>query len=124
MNFDYQKARNFLNQKKKEKKERYFKFFEKASDDFQKILNIIVKKYNPDRVYQWGSLLNKNSFRDYSDIDIAVEGVESAETFFNMYKDIESVTDFPVDLVHFEKIEQEFRDIIKMKGKIVYERKI
>jgi len=120
--FNYQKARKFLENKFDEKKKANEKLFSQAKNDFHSILDLIVSKYNPARIYQWGSLLNQNAFKDYSDIDIAVEGILSAETFFNLYKDIEPLTDFPLDIVQIEKIAPEFRNTIKRKGKIVYER--
>ena len=82
---------------------------------------MIVDRYSPNRIYQWGSLLDRRLFRDYSDIDIAVEGIDDAETFFQMFGDAEKLTDFPLDLLDINRIEPEFAEIIKRKGKIVYE---
>ena len=97
--------------------------YQQAQKDVSAILELIISKYNPVRIYQWGSLLNKDSFSAISDIDIALEGIIDPETFFRLYKDVESMTDFPLDIVQLEKIEPEFKEIIKLKGEMVYERK-
>ena len=83
---------------------------------------MIVRDYSPKRIYQWGSLLNKKNFREYSDIDIAVDGVDTPEEFFEMYGKAEKLTDFSLDLIDINKIEPTFAEIIKMKGKAVYEK--
>ena len=119
--FDYQKARSVLNEREKMETKRNAELEEKASEDFDVILQVVLK-YNPERIYQWGSLLESGKFNEISDIDIAVEGIDNVENFFKMHKEIEQLTDFTVDLVQFEKIEPEFRKIIKLKGKLIYEK--
>jgi len=49
-----------------------------AVADSGAIVDMIVRKYQPVRVYQWGSVLRPGGFRDYSDIGIAVEGIADA----------------------------------------------
>lgn len=94
----------------------------RAKRDLDKILKIIIEKYKPEKIYLWGSILTPNNFRDYSDIDIALVGILSAKRFFELYGEIMFLSDFSIDIVQLEKIEPEFRDIILMKGKIVYEK--
>ncbi|MBN1348859.1 nucleotidyltransferase domain-containing protein [candidate division KSB1 bacterium] len=120
---DLKKARQFLAQKEKERKKRLDARFARAKSDFQKIIETIIEKYQPEKIYQWGSLLDRRHFSEISDIDIALEGITSAEIFFKLYGDIMSMTDFCVDIIQLEKIEPEFAELIKEKGKIVYERK-
>ncbi|NOY76039.1 MAG: nucleotidyltransferase domain-containing protein [Kiritimatiellaeota bacterium] len=119
-NFDYDKARSVLDERVEMERKRNAALAEKAKRDFDAVLNI-VRKYNPERVYQWGSLVDTENFNGNSDIDIAVEGIESAEAFFALHKEAEEATDFTLDLVQLEKIEPEFRNIIKSKGRLVYE---
>lgn len=94
---------------------------EQALRDVQAILAMIISKYVPRRIYQWGSLLRPGDFRDYSDIDIAVEGVTDAETFFRLMGDVQKMTAFPVDLVQLETIASPYAEDIRRKGKKVYE---
>jgi predicted nucleotidyltransferase len=96
--------------------------FRHAQTDFAAIVETIKNKYNPVRIWQWGSLLDERYFSDISDIDLAVEGICEPELFFALYGDAMTLTEFPLDIVQMEKIEPEFADIIRMKGRIIYER--
>ncbi len=62
-------------------------------------------------------------FRDYSDIDIAVEGIADAETFFGMLGAAQAMTEFDLDLVQIEKVAPEYAEDIRKHGKIAYERR-
>ena len=121
--FDFQKARQFLLQKEQKRKQILENRYADALNDFNVIVNHIIKNYNPLRIYQWGSLLTKDHFSEISDIDIGLEGIDSIEDMFKIYGDVLDISSFKVDIVQMEKIEPEFADIIKEKGKIVYERK-
>lgn len=57
----------------------------------------IIGNYNPTRIYQWGSLLKQRHFCGISDIDIAVEGIGSAERYFRMIGESAELTDFLLD---------------------------
>jgi len=94
----------------------------RAQEDAENIVAMIVDKYEPLKIYQWGSVLNADHFQEGSDIDIALEGVCEAEKFFSLLGDAMKMTDFPLDIVQMEKIMPEFADVIRMKGRIVYER--
>ena len=91
--------------------------------DTRAIVRMIVEEYELVRIYQWGSVLRPGEFREYSDIDIAVEGVTDARAFFRMLGDAQAMTRFPVDLVQIEKIEPEYAEEIRQHGEIVYERR-
>ena len=95
---------------------------DRALRDAAAIVRMIVRKYRPLRVYQWGSLIGPGFFADYSDIDIAVEGVTDAQLFFAMLGDAQSMTKFPLDIVQMEKIAAEYADDIRRHGRLVYER--
>ena len=62
--------------------------------------------------FVWGSLLDSESFDEHSDIDIAVEGVATAEDFFALYGEAIKMPEFSLDLVQFEKIDPEHRKSI------------
>lgn len=120
--FDYTAARAFLQRKHSAKRSVERELFQKAQKDFASIREMLVREYRPLRVYQWGSLLDANRFHDYSDIDIAVEGVASAEEFFEMHRRADDMTEFHLDMVQIEKIEPIHADSIRKKGRLVYER--
>lgn len=120
--FDIQKAREFVRAKQKRRIQKKHKHFEKAWQDFEIIVSMLIKKYNPKRIYQWGSLLNESHFSEISDIDIAVEGVKDAEEYFAILGDAMKLTDFPLDLVEIEKIDPIHSESIRKQGRLVYER--
>lgn len=120
--FNYENARQFLEKKERDRVQLLDERYNQARRDYQKIIDFIIERYNPKRIYQWGSLLNRENFTEMSDIDIALEGITSAEQMFDIYGAIMNMTDFSIDLIQIEKIEPEFAELIKAKGKIVYER--
>lgn len=116
-------SKKFLANKELTREKNLYNRLQNATDDFDKIVKMIIKKYNPGRIYQWGSLLNKETFSEISDIDIAVEGIISAQTFFAMYRDADKLTRFPLHLVQIEKIRPVYAKWIKRDGQIVYEKR-
>ncbi len=114
--------RSFTKQKSAREQELCRTLYAQARNDAAAIVSMIADCYRPVRIVQWGSLLKPELFRSYSDIDIAVEGITDAESFFTMLMDAEALTRFRVDLVQLEKIEPEFRRQILALGKVVYER--
>lgn len=83
------------------------------------LLNEIVlkiKEFFRDRdvksVYLFGSLLREGGFYEFSDIDIAVEGLK--DDYFEVATEIEHFLDRDVDLVEMEKCR--FRDYITKYG--------
>jgi len=94
----------------------------RATEDARAIIELIAVQFSPERIYQWGSVLRQGAFREYSDIDIALEGVTDAGAFFQILKQAEALTSFPVDIVQLETIEPEFADSIRKHGVLVYER--
>lgn len=120
--FDIKKARDNLARRVRSAEEEKHKRFVRAWEDFEAIVDMLIKKYNPKRIYQWGSLLNERFFSNISDIDIALEGVDSAEQFFQIYGDAMEMTNFPLDIVEIEKIDSIYADGIREKGRLIYER--
>jgi predicted nucleotidyltransferase len=93
-----------------------------AQRDAEAIVEMIIRRFEPRRLVQWGSVLQSDQFREYSDVDIAIEGVTDPETFFEILDAAESMTRFPVDIVQLEHVEPAYRDLILEKGRVVYER--
>ena len=93
----------------------------KARGDFNRIVAHIAESYRPHRIYQWGSLIEGAHFTERSDIDIAVEGIESAQEYFAILRDAEEMTSFPVDIVQMETIHPEYARSIRSRGRIVHE---
>ena len=98
------------------------KLWNRARADASAIVACIVRRYRPERVWQWGSVLRPAMFGPFSDIDIAVEGEYDAETWFQLLGEVWAMTEFSLDCVDLRRIEPEFADLIRLKGKVVYER--
>lgn len=95
---------------------------EAARQEATAVIAMIVNKYGPVRVWQWGSLVHGRGFSEVSDIDIAVEGVTEPARFFAMFGDAERLATLPLDLVQVEKIEPLQAESIRRKGRLVYDR--
>lgn len=118
-----EKARQFIEDKEHRRRAVLSERFKHAVRDFRNIVEMIISRYNPEKIYQWGSLLNESGFWEKSDIDIALQGLPSAKVFFDLFGDAMDMTAFPLDIVEIEKIEPEYRESIITNGKIIYERK-
>lgn len=103
------------------KRQARLKRFDAATSDFVIIVQMIINRYSPKKIVQWGSLLHPEQFDENSDIDIAVEGILDAARYFALLGDAMEMTKFPLDIVQLEKIEPEFAELILLKGKIIYE---
>lgn len=71
------------------------------------------------RVYLFGSL-NRSHFREDSDIDIAVEGL-NPEVYLRFSTQVQKVTGRQVDVVDLADCDQKFADFIRKFGRIIYE---
>ncbi len=120
--FDIVKARENLNNRREELIREKEKLFTKAYADYTKIIKMIIEQFNPTRIYQWGSLLDKKMFTNYSDIDIALEGIESIEDMIELERIAESMTEFPLDIVELNKISTVYANTIRSNGMLAYER--
>jgi predicted nucleotidyltransferase len=119
--FNYNKARQFLAEREQHQREMRHQQFLRAQEDAKTIIAFIIEKYKPKRIYQWGSLLKEEHFRGYSDIDIALEGVTNAESFFRLLVEADNLTKFPLDIVCLETIHPLHAESIRKKGIMVYE---
>lgn len=63
-------------------------------------LKLYFSSKKVSKVYLVGSVLKKGAFYDFSDIDIAVEGL--AEDYFRTVSELETLLDNEVDLVELE----------------------
>ncbi len=118
---DIRRIKENLYKREELRKQARLKRFDAASDDFRAIVRMIIAKYSPKKIVQWGSLLHPEQFDENSDIDIAVEGITDAEKYFALLGDAMNLTRFHLDIVQLEKIEPEFAELILLKGKIIYE---
>ncbi len=113
---------NFLKEKRRLEEDRFDSLWQLATNDASRMVEHIATNYPVTHIYQWGSLLDQEKFRDYSDIDLAVVGLHDPQLFFSLLSELETMSVFPVDIVQLEKIESVYCDSILKNGKLVYER--
>lgn len=114
--------RGFLDRKTVAQRQRNEALWRQASQDAEAIIRMIIETFKPKAIYQWGSVLGGRQFSEISDIDIAVEGLGSAERYFAMLGEAERLTHFPLDLVEMEHVEPEYAELIRKHGRCVYAR--
>lgn len=89
----------FLQRRAKEQEKKRLRLWEQAREDAEQILQYWIETYQPTRVWQWGSLLKREEFSEISDLDFAVEGLNSVQ-MLQLLADAEERSDFPIDLLH------------------------
>lgn len=94
--------------------------FRTAWVDFDRIVAMIAREFAPRRIWQWGSLLHRRRFSERSDIDIAVEGLGSAERLFRLHARAEALTRLPLHIVELERIQPEYAHLIRTAGRLVH----
>ena len=94
----------------------------RAVKECDTIVQMIKTDFNPRSMYLWGSLLHPEQFDENSDIDIAVEGLDSASAWFALTGKALAMTNLPLDIVELEYVGPPDRVSIIRKGKLVHER--
>ena len=122
MAFDTDAARKTLRIRREQRRRCRNSLFEQATADARQIITMLIEKYRPARIYQWGSLLAPARFNECSDIDIALEGLSDALDGLRAIDDACKMTSLKVDLVEMERIHPEHARTIRSEGKLVYER--
>ena len=120
---DLDKARAFLAERAKRRRARTDERFERATRDARAIVAEIAARVNPPRIYQWGSLLDRERFSEISDLDIAVEGLNGPAEFFEVLGIAMNRTSLPVDVVELEKVPADVAERIRTRGALVHERR-
>ena len=89
----------------------------------EEIREIVSKRLKPDKIWLFGSRAGNNG-NSNSDFDIAFEGTDAA--FREKRKVREELYDktgiYSVDLVDLNETSQEFSNLVREEGKIIYER--
>lgn len=117
--FDYVAAWEYLREKHAALQAQRLALWKQAQADAQAIIEMIARRYDPQQIIQWGSVLAPEHFSEASDIDLAVAGVD-AVVFLHLLGEAEALTDFPLDILRWEEVPPAFQKTILMKGKVVY----
>ena len=119
--FDVAAARETLRRRREERCRKLERLETDAATDAAAIIRMLIERYRPRRIYQWGSLTRAGAFREWSDIDIALEGLEDPLDGLRAMDDAAQLTRFPVDLVELERIDPRHAADIRDRGVLVYE---
>jgi len=119
--FDYAAAAQRLQARAEARDRALAERLRHARQEADAVVAMIIRKYAPQRVWQWGSLVHGQGFSEASDLDIAIEGVTDPKRFFALAADAETLTGLPVDLVQMEMIDPAHAESIRRKGRLVYD---
>ena len=120
---DLDRVRAFLADKERRRRLAVDVRYARATRDARAIVSEIAAQVNPRRIYQWGSLLNRDRFSEISDLDIAVEGLNGPAEFFRILGIAMNGTTLPVDIVELEKVPADVAERIRKQGALVHERR-
>lgn len=120
---DLDQVRAFLADKERRRRLAVDERYARATRDARAIVSEIVAQVNPRRIYQWGSLLDRERFTEISDLDIAVEGLNGPAEFFRTLGIAMNGTALPVDIVELEKVPADVAERIRKRGALVHERR-
>lgn len=119
---DIETLRTFIRKKRRKRNEALTELLSRARSDFNRIVEMIITEFCPERVYQWGSLIDGKGFSEISDIDIAVEGITEPERFALLNGKARELTSFPLHIVQLETLHPLYVSEITAKGKLIYAR--
>lgn len=122
MSFDVRAARRHLQERSRRRSIALHELHHRAQADAAAIVEMLIKRYQPTRIYQWGSVLGAERFREWSDIDIAMEGLEDPLDGLRAADEASELASFPVDVVELDRIDPRIAETIRREGRLVYER--
>jgi len=74
------------------------------------------------KIYLYGSIIKNKPLSRWSDIDIAIEGLNKS-LYFKAYACALKNAHFPIDLKPFEELDNSLKEKIRSEGEILYEQK-
>ncbi len=122
MTVDAAATRAFLAERTARRRERLRVLAADAQSDCDRIVRMLVADFDPRRIYQWGSLLTPDRFREWSDIDLALEGLTDPLAGLRALDAACGMTRFPVDLVEMERMHPLHAETIRQTGRLIYEK--
>ena len=96
-------------------------FRKNLKDEAQRLVHLLeAEGFKFRRVYLFGSVIKDKSLSTWSDIDLAIEGLQET-MFYKVYACLLKNSNFPVDLKPFEELGVSVKEKIKKEGWIIYE---
>jgi len=92
------------------------KMKEQAWNAAKRAAILLREQYNVSRVVVFGSLIHKDSFTRWSDVDIAAWGIKQEDTFRAIGEVLDLTTKFKMNLVDINACQPELLSIIERDG--------
>ena len=109
-------------QKKAQQKERDRAVTEKAKAVLPELITLLVNEFQANKIILFGSLA-KGKFTETSDIDLAVGGIPPKQ-LFKAIGEVNSCSDFAVDLKPLEELHPHFYQRVLETGSVIYDSSI
>jgi len=94
----------------------------KTQELINTIINIVREHLHPKRIILFGSRA-KGKEKEYSDFDIAVEGVEMDIRKERLLKEAldEKMGIYTVEVIDLDKVDEGFKQLVLKTGRVIYE---
>lgn len=92
-----------------------------ARGELQRCVEIARSFPAVHRIWTWGSIQYPERFREYSDIDICIAGVDDPVTWGEIERRLLEIVTFRLDLVKWESLLDVDRRSIEHHGALLYE---
>jgi predicted nucleotidyltransferase len=90
----------------------------RARDEAKKVAQRLVREFDANRVYLFGSLAEGGRFQERSDVDLAVEGIPP-ERFFKAWAAVSHSSDVSIELVDLDEVGEPMRSLILEYGELL-----
>lgn len=110
---------NYLDRITQRRKKKRLLLRKAFREEAERLASLMVRNYRFKRLYLFGSVIKDGPLAPWSDIDLAVEGLEKTE-FFKLGALLLKNAKFPVDLKPFEDIDERTKKKIQEEGEVIY----
>ena len=82
-------VRTFLQRRRMKRERTHLEPHQRAAAQARDVVELMGQRYRARCIIQWGSVLLPERFCEFSDIDIAMEGITDPQLFFRLVGDAE-----------------------------------
>ncbi|WP_124977414.1 nucleotidyltransferase family protein [Aphanothece sacrum] len=109
---------DYWQKRQQEQQLRHQKIAQKARENLVPIIDYLIQNFKIKRIILFGSLV-KGNFCESSDIDLAVEGIPSAQ-YFQVLAKVNFMSDRAIDLKPLESLDTHFLNRVLQTGECLY----
>ncbi|HHW03164.1 MAG TPA: nucleotidyltransferase domain-containing protein [Thermoanaerobacterales bacterium] len=111
--------REYMKKMLEMEKQKLAERYEKAWGVAKQIAYLLRQKYGANKVWVFGSLTNKEMFNQWSDIDIAVEGIPSEYYYKAVAEVISFSQEYKIDIVDVFECSPLMQENIQREGILI-----